>query len=167
LESSYYPVGFTEVPGGSRYADRSALSFHYYAPYPDTLNRTIHFTSRTEDMKRLRTGGMLTEFNIAAADANVPPTPNQITNTTEMMKTVETCDDYLLSWIGWEYKPFWPITGASYSVFHLDGTSNLEVIGTLVRPYAQAVAGRTAATSFNNSTKLYTLEFDTTDVTAE
>ena len=145
-DSSKKQTGFTQVPGGEAYSDRSALSFHYYVPPNGNLEE--HFESRRQDTQRLKMGGMLTEFDVSSLAANQPggnwtesslgaPTP------TPLQKTAEVCDETLFSWLGWEYKIFHPITGASYSIYHPDGSLNLPYLSTLTRTYPQAVAGRT------------------------
>ena len=76
------------------------------------------------------------------------------------------CDEFLYSWIGWEYKPLFNKTGSGYySVMHPDGTINKEVLSTLSRTYAQAVAGRTQRMRFDNKTADFELEFLSNAVT--
>ena len=53
--------GFTHPPGGAEYANRSALSFHYYMPH---FMQKYMFGNFQEGMQRLRIGGMLTEFDV-------------------------------------------------------------------------------------------------------
>ena len=41
---------------------------------------------------------------------------------TGALETLKLAEERLISWIGWEYKPFYPITGAGYGMFNKDGT---------------------------------------------
>ena len=137
-DSSKGPVGFTQVPGGDAYQNRSTLSFHFYSP--PNGNMYDHFKNRRQDMRNLKTGGLLSEFNLNFHVFDVVLVNG---TTQEMQATIDICDDYLISWTGWEYKPFFPITGAGYSVFDADGNIKHDVLGTVSRPYAQIVAGNT------------------------
>ena len=58
-----FGVGFQSVPGGQQYQNRSVLSYHFYTPPggPD-LSLDQSFSARKRDMKRLKCGGMMTEF---------------------------------------------------------------------------------------------------------
>jgi len=47
FDKSVDQTGFTEVPGGDAYQNRSALSFHYYKP--PNGNEIDHFDSRRKD----------------------------------------------------------------------------------------------------------------------
>ena len=161
-DSSAEQTGFTEVPGGEAYQNRSVLSFHYYDPPNHPM--PVHFNSRKDDMDRLHTGGMLTEFNCASINVTQPggKWTSGLGSTNTMVETTDLCDDHLLSWIGWEYKPYYPITGASYSVWRPDGSINSEFLATLARTYPTEVAGRTQGFSFNNSTAEFWLNYTTT-----
>jgi endoglycosylceramidase len=53
------PVGFSHPPGGHRFANKSVLAYHYYAP-PALGLGTID--SRIADAKRLGIPSFLTEY---------------------------------------------------------------------------------------------------------
>jgi endoglycosylceramidase len=112
-------------------------------------------------------GGMLTEFSVASLGHNEPGGKGtlrepKLGNAQDMLNTMDVADDQLFSWLGWEYKIFWPITGASFSIFHPDGSINHEYLASLTRTYPQAVAGRTQGFKFNNATAEFNLNYTTT-----
>jgi endoglycosylceramidase len=136
------PVGFTHVPGGDGWASKSALSYHFYVP--PNLNRESQFAARAKDAARLKCGAMLTEFNFVP-DENL---------------TMDLADQYLQSWIGWEFKPFFPITGYGYNIYNqADGKLNTRMVETMTRTYARAIAGRTLSMSFNITTHDFQLRY--------
>jgi endoglycosylceramidase len=59
----FFPVGFTEIPGG---AQGASLSFHYYE-LPN-FDADWQLESRANDSRRLQALPMLTEFDIAIID---------------------------------------------------------------------------------------------------
>ena len=83
----------------------------------------------------------------------------------DSLETSKSDDQHLLSWIGWEYKPYYPMTGAGYGMFNKDGTVNDEMLATLRRPYASAVAGQTISQFFDEQTLDYELLFLANEVT--
>jgi len=54
----------------------------------------------------------------------------------EMTKLMDYCDESLISWIGWEYKPYHAKTGGAHSLYFSNGTFNLEFVKLAARPYA-------------------------------
>jgi len=140
----FVPVGFSHVPGGDGFRDRSALSYHYYSQV--NFYKEWQFTARMKDIKRLKTGGMLTEFAICDIG--------------ESIQVFEIADRYLQSWIGWSYKPFGDITGDCGGIYNADGSKNMERVRSLSRTYPQAVAGRTKNYSFDNNSSIFELEYE-------
>ncbi len=88
-----FGVGFTAIPGGSSWANTTALAYHFYIPPQLTLAGT--FKARQADMTRLGVGGLLTEFDIGCDSDLVL-----------MRETMEECDRIGQSWIGWEFKTY-------------------------------------------------------------
>lgn len=64
------PSGYSKPPGGKQYANRSILCFHYYSP--PTYGIDIFMSARRLDMKRLKVGGLLTEFMAVAGTKGDP-----------------------------------------------------------------------------------------------
>merc|ERR1712154_606367 len=95
---------------------------------------------------------MLTEFDIS----NENETEAQFA---AMSATMALCDEYLISWAGWEYKPFagalpdGTCTGCPPCLFRNDGSPNEMVRKALSRTYAQRVAGRTLKMHFDSDFK--------------
>lgn len=133
-------VGFTDVPGGALWRNKSVLSYHYYQP-PD-FSMDVQFAARVDDMKRLQCGGFLTEAWVYD------------------WAILDKCDETVQSWLLWEYKPFFGNkTGWSNSIWSANGTLNMEYVSLLSRTYAKVVAGTTIVQSFNNRTNSYLLVY--------
>ncbi len=129
---NFVPVGFESVPGGHAYADRSALSYHYYEP-PDFWSDSF-WKVRDLDTKRLRCGALLSEFAIyEGADM--------------MNKIMDHCDTYMHSWASWEI----------HSLLNSKLEPNYAVLIHVSRTYAQAIAGHGLSQSFDSTTGDYSL----------
>ncbi len=141
----FIPVGFSSVPGGDNYKNRSVLSYHYYSNI--NLNLNLHMWSRNRDIVRLGGGGMVTEFGIGNTEE-------------EVTKFMNVSDNYLQSWIGWSYKHFAGITGDGGRDFYNDDNSiKWERVKIVSRSYPQAVAGETKRISFDPVNKTLELEY--------
>lgn len=136
-------AGFSHPPGGSRYQNSSILCYHYYNP--PTVNTKGFMKARMRDIKRLKIGGLLSEFYIIGEEGK---------KNNEMMNL---CDENQQSWIGWIYKPyggyvdgqlrdqrtaqaFNDSNGGSF-FYNEDGTANKDAVRLIARTYATAVAG--------------------------
>ncbi|EDO44690.1 predicted protein [Nematostella vectensis] len=148
-----YGVGFESVPGGEKYKNRSVLSYHYYH-LPDGPSGPVelNFKVRDNDLKRLQCGGMLTEFQASSGDLQ------------SCLKTMATADQYLQSWMGWIYKPYYPSNKkAPYKVAALwdeDGLNDVWVENTC-RTYPHAVAGHTIAFNYDPISLEFSLQYET------
>lgn len=146
-----YGVGFEEVPGGADYKNRSVLSYHYY--HLPTGPVEINFAIRQDDLKRLKCGGMLTEFLTSAG------------NLSSTLKTMSVADKYLHSWIGWDYKPYYPpnkkVINKRPSLWNDDGPDPIYVQNTS-RTYPQAVAGHALSYSFDPTTLEFHFSYEIT-----
>eukprot|EP01083_Nonionella_stella_P071620 192504_1 len=155
--------GFKRVPGGEEYADRSVFSFHFYKPPmgPNGGSEKSYFEGRMKHAIAMNSTGFLTEFDIANDDQ----TSSQFE---KMSMTMDQCDKHLISWSGWEYKPFagavgGTCTGCGYGLFLADGSPNHAVRKAVSRTYAQKVAGRTQVMEFDwamggNFTLIYEMD---------
>ena len=142
-------TGFTEVPGGELYQNRSVLSYHFYIP-PDLPFVDAQFKFRMLDLERLKCGGFLTEFFICGTD-------------TERMESIlDACDLYKQSWTGWMYKLYGNITGDCSALFDPDtGEFDQKRALLLSRTYPQAVAGEVESISFNSQDSEFNLVYRT------
>ncbi|CUE72090.1 cellulase-like protein, putative [Bodo saltans] len=132
-------VGFTDVPGGAEWRNKSVLSYHFYQP-PD-FSMDVQFAARVDDMKRLQCGGFMTEawlYDWAILDK---------------------CDEVVQSWLLWIYKPFYGTEPWSGSIWNANGTLRMDYVSILSRTYAKIVAGTTVVQTFNNVTHSYLLVF--------
>lgn len=163
--SDYGFAGFTTVPGGDEYRNRSAYSYHIYCsildehgdpraqPFCDEDEEMVT-SFRVADYRRLAVPGFLTEFG---ANSNTPAGVHDITHIAEM------CDRNLQSWAYWQIKDFGDVTTTD-----LDGTEGLytddekpqlEKVRALSRTYARRIAGIPLAMQFNSTTGDFRLDF--------
>ena len=95
---------------------------------------------------RLRAGSILSEFDIGLlSPVNAPYTE------LDLRATLEECDAAGASWAGWAYGSLFQ--GGNGSTIYLPAAREL------ARPYARALAGRNASSSFNATTRRYTLTY--------
>ena len=110
LTIDYWENGFTQGPGNVEYNDRQALSYHVYCPTQnpkaiteaacDDLNRKF-FEFRVKDSNRLGTAMILTEFGaMQDIDADMK----------QLEHTMQVADEYLQSWMYWQYKYYEDLT---------------------------------------------------------
>jgi endoglycosylceramidase len=123
--------GHRKVPGGD--GSKAAMSYHYYAPPQFSLHTT--YANRIKDQDRLKTGGMLTEFQMWAGGEAVSQ---------QMRDTVDLADYYLQSWMGWEFSSFW-------------NQDQPDIEKHYARTYAPAVAGFVSKMEFNEDTADYSI----------
>jgi hypothetical protein len=103
-------------------------------------------------MKRLKSGGILTEFSVGSGNISKK---NEID---QALKLVKYADENIQSWFIWEYKKFVPITGSNYGFFFPNG-SYTEAHKLFSRPYAQVVSGRIEIMKIDTINKIFTLSF--------
>lgn len=143
--------GFSSVPGGAEFQNRTVLSYHYYQP-PNFLPRQA-IRERIRESKKLGCGAMLTEFFVADEAAR----GSQF----RVDAVLAEADAHLQSWIGWEYKAFQNKTGSvvEQSMFTSSGEVNLVLAKKLARTYPQAVMGSILSFSFDPVSSDFSLVF--------
>src|SRR5215475_10286892 len=117
--------GFNNVPGGD--GSKTAQSYHYYNP-PQLGSIEDTIKNRIIDATRLKTTGMLTEFEVWDQSA---------TGLAGSLKTARACDSYLQSWIAWAYEELFDRSKGDAAVPY----PALALI--YARTYAEATAGIT------------------------
>ena len=148
----FFAAGFKQVPGGAAYSNRSVLSYHYYEP-PD-FNKQFQFEVRMEDLKRLKCGGFLTEFWTTGLTTKAR---------TDMFEIMDITDKYMLSWMGWLYKPYGCNRHALGClippIFDQNATQHEQWLQNTSRTYPQAVAGKTWSYKYDRNTQDFDLIF--------
>ncbi|KAJ3326551.1 hypothetical protein HDU76_012826, partial [Blyttiomyces sp. JEL0837] len=141
-------TGFTDVPGGYGWRDRTVLSFHYYKYKdggPNVAPITNCFKDRRKDSKRLGSGMAMTEFFVPWE---------------EFYKAIELADELAISWMTWEYKPFLPITGVGNSFFDQEtGQIVPNSVELYSRSYVSAVQGTLVPHTFYFNASSFDLSF--------
>lgn len=145
---SIFKTGFTHIPGKNN--SKGVLSYHAY--FPPNFSTKYIFHARNKDMKRLKSGGILTEFSVGSGNISKK---NEIN---DALNLVKYADENIQSWFIWEYKKFVPITGSNYGFFFPNG-SYTEAHKLFSRPYAQAVSGRIEIMKIDTKNKIFTLSF--------
>lgn len=134
--------GFTHVPGGAEYAEKSVFSFHYYCWWysetgeyvKQTCDRMFGpkvFEQVREDVRILGGSAMMTEWGLGC-----DPTYGI---TDECNPIMDLADEYLMSWIDW----WW--TGPLMNRWN----AQPEAIAIYSRTYAQSVAGTPTMMKYN------------------
>ncbi|KAF3941589.1 hypothetical protein ABW19_dt0207285 [Dactylella cylindrospora] len=139
FEGATYDIlsGFNNVPGGD--GSKTAHSYHYYnPPQLGTIEDTIK--NRIKDATRLKTTGMLTEFMLWDRSEKGLATSLEITR---------QADKYLQSWNAWAYEELFDRSAPGPIGPH----QSLELIHA--RTYAEATAGTTKTSYFEDSTGKY------------
>ncbi|ETO21589.1 glycosyl hydrolase family protein [Reticulomyxa filosa] len=154
---SFTETGFTHVPGGEEYAKQSVFSFHYYS-LPNVGELDNYFYERVHDAYSWKCAAFLTEFDIS----NEQMSPETFDKQSRVM---DECDNYKISWIGWEYKPLagslpnGTCTGCGYGIFLPNGTVNEMVAKVVSRTFAQFVSGNVQLIQFDKGTAVFKLNF--------
>ncbi|XP_028411016.1 endoglycoceramidase-like [Dendronephthya gigantea] len=135
-----FGVGFETVPGGNAYQNRSVLSYHYYVP--PNFNVNLNFDVRLCDLRKLKCGGMLTEFATYTSSSAA-----------EMFKVLRDADLTFQSWLGWEY----------YGSKQTSEESPTARIYNTSRTYPQAVAGHVLDLNFDHHTNDFRVLYEITE----
>ncbi|CAF4662508.1 unnamed protein product [Rotaria sp. Silwood1] len=152
LNGKLLGTGFSHVPGGKAYRDRSVLSYHYYCtilainpvPGSDTIpvfDRVLCngiegpavFQSVKNELSRLGGAGFLTEFGGCDGSS---------TCDNQLEAGMLEADKYLQSWTYW---------GNSYS--------SMALIERLSRVYARAIAGKPISMTYHADKRIFHLYY--------
>jgi endoglycosylceramidase len=157
LNGKYVGTGFTHVPGGNDYRNRSVLSYHYYCiilslvPVPsndtipvfdrvlcDDVEGPALFRSVLNDLTQLGGSAFLTEFG----GCHGSPTCDE-----QLDWGLTAADQFFQSWAFW---------GVIYN--------DMKTVKRVSRVYARAVAGIPISMQFIASERLFSLSYyvDTT-----
>ncbi len=144
LNGTLLGSGFTHVPGGSDYVDKSIFSFHYYCWWfgngndfnkqtCDRMFGPLVFDQAEEDVRMLGGAAMLTEWGQGCDPAN-----GLIEECNAIM---DLADERLMSWASWYFFPHmevWYVPEENIDVFS--------------RTYAQRIAGTPTSMKYNPET---------------
>ncbi|CAF2690929.1 unnamed protein product [Rotaria sp. Silwood2] len=152
LNGKLFGTGFSHVPGGKAYRDRSVLSYHYYCtilainpvPGSDTIpvfDRVLCndiegpavFQSVKNELFRLGGAGFLTEFGGCDGSSVCD---------NQLEAGMLEADKYLQSWTYW---------GNSYS--------SMALIERLSRVYARAIAGTPISMAYHPDKRVFNLYY--------
>ncbi len=138
--------GFTEVPGGSEYKNRSVLSYHYYCgmfggnrEICDQIVGKQIMSAVREDVAEIGGSTFMTEFGDCGDDLS------------QCVGAMDLADQYLQSWM------LWPGTKQGNDGKH--GKIEKEYQEILARTYARAVAGTPECMRFDPKTGDFVLRF--------
>ncbi|UJR21736.1 hypothetical protein I4U23_024811 [Adineta vaga] len=152
LNGKYFGTGFTHVPGGDDYRDRSVLSYHYYCiilsliPVPgnatipvvdrllcDDVEGPALFHSVQTDLNQLGGSAFLTEFG--GCDGS--PTCDE-----QLDWGLDAADQFLQSWAFWG-----------------DVFGHTSAIQRVSRIYARAIAGKPIAMQYIAKQRMFYLSY--------
>ena len=127
--SEFFPVGFSELPGG---AGARALSYHYYSA-PDVIGYAAQVAARAADAARRGAGAILSEFDMDLLSPVLAPYSEL-----DMRGTLDAVEAAGHSFMGW----------AAASMWVARDTLHVPTVRELARPYARAVAGANVTSRF-------------------
>jgi endoglycosylceramidase len=157
--------GFTTGPNGAQWNETNVYSYHSYCtlsdrdgnPYSRPLCDAVDaylFEMWTNTYKRLGGGGMMTEWGALSSS---PGAMQQIHRISSL------ADEYIQSWIWWQFKDYDDVTTASIgdveSFYDSKGQLQVEKVKALSRTYAQAISGTPLAMKFNTTTSEFSLDY--------
>eukprot|EP00050_Salpingoeca_kvevrii_P001294 m.166711 g.166711 ORF g.166711 m.166711 type:complete len:499 (-) comp10338_c0_seq5:67-1563(-) len=148
-------TGFTEVPGGPAWSNKSVLSYHWYCPFyhegdvPSVFTKVMCdkiatpevMRAVTEDVKGFGGASMMTEW--------VNCDPNSDAGRNECNTIMDNADKLLQSWAIWDILHLWQ-----------NGPQTLRHQQTFSRTYAMAVAGLPQTHMFDPSTSKFVLTYE-------
>jgi len=165
-------AGFSAVPGGKEFANRSVLAFHYYEP--PQKSTSLQFGAQAGAARRLGCAAFLTETE--------SPGPHKATpGHFEWPGGVgDGADSALQHWVGWEWKTFFRRASDATNISQLDewgagktGSGRAEFFtpagpvqlfqSANARTYARAVAGHAVSMFFNVTSSDFELQYDIVD----
>jgi endoglycosylceramidase len=139
--------GFTHAPGGSDFANKSALAWHCDC-LTSVTPEEVYFSWKYDEMQRLQVGGFVTEV---VGDSG----------------RCDILDKFKISWMQFSYKIFSDLTWDNSGLFYrpcedpsdMSKCLNIQEVKVWARTYAKAVAGRTTSFVFNSTTRESELNF--------
>ncbi|KAJ3096887.1 hypothetical protein HDU97_005460 [Phlyctochytrium planicorne] len=153
-----FVVGFTEVPGGDAYKEKTAISFHHYNP-PNLFNMNVTIVERLLDMERLGCGGMMTEFDMGYFGVGVYDPNMGGKNVPNIRRSSKAMEKKFISYLGWSYNEYANITGDTSGLKDYHGNIRPDMGDVYSRTYATAVAGLPVSQNFDDDSGLYTISF--------
>ncbi|KAJ3406686.1 hypothetical protein HDU80_010704 [Chytriomyces hyalinus] len=148
-------VGFQRVPGGSDFASKSVLSYHYYSTVQKQYNLRDTIGFRVNQAAELQCGSMLTEFEMGNGDG-----ADHGSNVPAVINTARDADSYFMSYTGWEYTNYVPMTGTNNGIRNPEtGAVRPGMAAAFSRTYAHAIAGTPTFMEFIDETGEFTLRF--------
>ncbi len=156
--------GFSQVPGGPDYRNRSVLSWHYYCELYDSShgNDTVESilvqffcdilfgpdVFNTVDLRTQELGGasMLTEFGLCYPNISDPASHN----TVECSRVMDLADSHFQSWTYWDTDSFW----------NTEGRPKNDLVAVFSRPYPRATAGTPTKLSYDLLSKEFVYSFN-------
>ena len=162
-----FSPGFSQVPGGQDYMNRTVLSWHWYCPLlglaadggpydpvtrflcdevlgPMTFKAIEMWTEDLGEGGGRKAGDMLTEFGICVPDSENPDSVNTI----ECVYVLSEMDKKLESWTYWD----------TWGILNNEGFVENRA-KYFVRPYPTATNGMPHSLSFDADTAAFSFEF--------
>ena len=152
--------GFSSVPGGPDFRNRSVFSYHYYCwildvsrqhqdynffdrAVCDNLLGPLVFDTAMSNVRRLGGAAFMTEFGLCDPDGR-----RNSTATVECEFVISLAERSAQSWTYWDSSFF-------------DGGGNIRqnVVTTFARVYPQAVAGKLIRSVFNATTLVFRMRY--------
>eukprot|EP00939_MAST-03C_sp_MAST-3C-sp1_P003020 g3020.t1 len=159
--------GFSAAPGGSTFANRTVLTYHYYDPPQFSAEEQIH--SHAAEAQRLGTAAMMTETEAIWSPGKYKHMKANLT---------DACDAQLTGWADWAWKSFvrqgpddddsspsqyyeWGAPKTGHGVNWNGKDDPPPYYGAfLARTYAPRVAGAHRSMRFDTTTSEFELQYE-------
>ena len=170
LYGGFYFTGFSETPGGDENKSKQIISEHLYCLQSDTtfMNANTHPTHFNHKCKRFFQY-KLNKFKNLAKKLGVVPfigefgaCRDNLACFNEISNFANICDQLLMSWAYWNYKPYGDHTTAcdnDEGIFNSDGKIQQHKMKALVRPYIQRFQGLPIQNKYEPQSKLLISRF--------
>lgn len=140
-----FRIGFTDVPGGNSFRNRTGLSYHFYPSGPYLFRMAGTFRERLADAKRLGCGLLMTEFdgpNSYASQWDIVEMADNFLQRWGISFDLSTLTKIPGSWTTWQYKPFVDVTGSGDDVINqTTGAPREDRVRFYSRTFPHAIQG--------------------------
>ena len=146
-------LGFTEAPD-----TKCVIAYHWYTPPQKKDNSEMYIQKKVKDANYLKCASMITELDRPIMNSNI----NLFQNVTY------NANQYLQSWIIWEYKSFCNseknfgacITGYGGSIWLNNTHMNQDIVNILSTPYPIKINGYIRYYKYEPHKKSFELAYD-------
>ena len=166
FESTYDPLslGFTQGPGGPEYNDRQLFAYHVYCQDQNGDPENRLFCSLDDYNTFYRCEQLGQKLNISTFITEFGAVSDSSAGIDELIYITQSADQYLRSWIYWQYKYYYDLTTSSIppnaeSFYDSNGDLQVNKVMTLAYPYVYATCGVPLQSKFDYFSHILTYTY--------